>query len=231
VVDENRPPRRRYIQGLRAEETAQTRARILAVARERLADADQLSVHEIAGLAGVSVQTLYSHFGSKGGLLSALTEQFSTEVGLLAGFDQVWRCRHGEAALRAMAETTLGFWHNAWTFVQFALRVRRTDPEVEARIAGLDESRLGDLVVICRRLREEDRLRPGVAPARAARLAFALTTPYVYEALVKQCGLSAPVATRMVVDATVDAVLRPGTQPIQAVAIDWARLGLKSPVA
>src|SRR5438270_9295864 len=42
---------------------------------------------------------------------------------------------------------------------KFALRRRQTDPEVGARIDRLDRSRLGHLVVICRRLGEEGRLK------------------------------------------------------------------------
>jgi len=227
VSNERLPARRRYTQRLRADETARTRARILAITRERLADADQLSVQEIARLSGVSVQTLYSHFGSKGGLLAAVTEEISREVGLLAGFDRVWLSRDGEAALRTMVETTLRFWHDAWSFVQFALRVRRSDVEVEDRVALLDDSRLADLVVICRRLRQEKRLKPSLTPVKAASLVSALTSPYVYEELVKRGGMSAPAATRMVVDAAADAVLRPGTQPARATEVDWAKLGLK----
>lgn len=222
---------RPYTQRLRADKAAETRSSILAAARALLPDADELKVEEVARRAGVSVPTLYSHFRSKSGLLSALLGQIESEAGLFAGFERVWRSPDGEAALRTMLEATLRFWQHAWTFVAFALRVRRTDSELGARFDRLDRSRLGHLVVICRRLRDERRLRAGLSPARAGRLAFALSTPYVYEALVVQFGVPAPSAKRMVVDAVVGAVLRPGSSPVRAAdPIDWAALGLKPPV-
>jgi AcrR family transcriptional regulator len=221
---------RPYKQGLRAEKSAETRTRILAAARELMPEADHLQVEDIARRAGVSVPTLYSHFGSKGGLLSALTGQVESEAGLFAGFARVWQCRDGEAALRIMLDSTMRFWQEAWTFIEFALRVRRTDEELAARIGRLDESRLGHLEVICKRLRQEGRLRPGVTPAKAARITFALTTPYVYEALVVHGGLPSRAARQIAVDAAVGAVISPETEPVQVSAIDWNRLGLRPPV-
>ena len=60
------------------------------MARTLLPQADQLQVEEVAQRAGVSVPTLYSHFGSKGGLLSALVGQIERELGLYGGFERVW---------------------------------------------------------------------------------------------------------------------------------------------
>ncbi len=221
---------RPYKQGLRAEKSAETRTRILAAARALLPEADRFQVDEIARRADVSVPTLYSHFGSKVGLLSALTAQIEEEAGLFAGFARVWQSRDGESALRTMLEATFAFWEYGWSFVGFSLRVRRADPEFGARIDRLDRSRFGHLVVICRRLDQEDRLRSGTTPETAARLAFALTTPYVYEAMVVHGGIPASEATDLVGDATVGAVIRPGSQPVPAKSINWKALGLRPPV-
>jgi AcrR family transcriptional regulator len=221
---------RKYNQGLRAEKSTATRTKILAATRTLLPEADQLNVEEIARRAGVAVPTLYSHFGSKGGLLSALTDHISREAGLFAGFDRVWASQDGEAALRTMLDTTLDFWRHAWTFIQFGLRVRRADAELGARFDRIDKSRLGHLVVICKRLRDERRLKPGLTPAKAAQLAFALTTPYVYESLVVYGGMPARTARQLIVTVAVESLLRPGSVPIRSKNIDWPKLGLKPPV-
>ena len=152
------------------------------------------------------------------------------EAGLFDGFAKVWLCEDGEAALRTMLEATLRFWTEAWVFIQFGLRVRRVDVELGARFDRLDQSRLGHLVVICRRLRQEKRLRPHFSAEQAALLVFALTTPYVYEALSTTGGLSAAEATRMVVAAATGAVVDPATHPQRSPAIDWVKLGLEPPV-
>ena len=218
-----------YVQRSRAEKANETRERILAAARELAPQADALKVEEIARRAGVSLPTLYSHFGSKVGLLTALIGEIEREAGLFAGFSRVWKSTDGEAALRTMLDLTLSFWERAWTYIAFCLRVRRTDPDLGERFDRIDASRVGHLVVICRRLREEGRLRPGVSPERAGRLAFALTTPYVYEALVVQSGVPARAARRMVVEAATGAVVRPDTPAVRAEGIDWGRLGLRPP--
>src|SRR2546421_12451264 len=113
---------RPYEQRLRADKTAATRARILSATRALLPKAEQLNVDEIARRAGVFVPTLYSHFGSKGGLLSALTNQISREAALYAGFERVWACTDGAAALPTMVAATFGCWPGAWDSVRFGLR-------------------------------------------------------------------------------------------------------------
>lgn len=206
----------------------ETRRRILTVAGKHLPNADALQVEEIARLADVSVQTIYSHFGSKGGLLAAMADEIENEAGLYAGFESIWRSKHGEAALRTALNAALRLWEQAWNFVAFTLRVRRTDAELRARLEGFDKSRLEHLLVICRRLDEEGRLADGLSASRAALLAFALTTPYVYEALVVDKRIPARAARRLVVESVLRAVLKPGSRPVPADTIDWKRLGLRS---
>jgi AcrR family transcriptional regulator len=216
--------KRSYNQRVRAERARQTRARILAATREQLPEADQMRVEEIATSAEVSVQTLYSHFGSKGGLLVAMFEEVMEDAGLYAGFGRVWASRDGETALRAMVEAALGFWADAWPLIEFCLRVRRTDRELGARIDGFDASRLQDMRVICVRLAEEGRLREGLTAEDAARLAFALTSPYIHEALVIQAGTPAEVARRQVADLVTRNLVRVDTQPVrEGRSVDWSR--------
>jgi len=204
----------------------ETRRRILAATRRHLPAADLLHVEEIADLAKVSVQTVYTHFGSKGGLLVALAAETQKEAGLL-GFERVWSSNHGEAALRAMLESTFELCDYAWPYIAFTLRVRRSDSELDALITRYDKSRLLHLIVICRRLQKEGRLAGRLTTAQAARLAFSFTTPYVYEALVVQNGLPPRVARALVVDAIIGAVVRPGSQAVPTDKIDWTRLGLR----
>src|SRR2546423_7879598 len=124
---------RSYTQRLRAEKSTQTRAAILAAARDLFAEADELKVDQIADRAGVSVPTLYTHFESKGKLLSAVVGEISREVGLFAGFERVWRGHDGGAALRTMLRTTFRFWHRAWGLAGVGLWGRRGAPPRRVR--------------------------------------------------------------------------------------------------
>jgi len=74
------------------------------------------------------------------------------------------------------------------------------------------------------------RPRTRASPARAARAAFALTTPYVYGELVVHGGLPLSSAARIAVDAALDAVIRRGSDPVRSERIDWTKLGLGPPV-
>jgi AcrR family transcriptional regulator len=214
---------RTYVQRARAAKTLETKQRILQLSRKHLPTADELRIEEIAKLAKVSIQTLYSHFGSKGGLLGELFEQEMNQAGLYGGFERVWSPKHGEQALRRMLESTLAFWQSAWPLIEFALRVRRTDRDVGARIEGFDKGRLGHLQLICRRLQDERRLRRGLSASRAARLAFSLSTPYVYEALVVQNEVAVRIAYEMIIDAVIGVIIDPATEPVVSNHMNWVR--------
>lgn len=69
--------RRRYDSSLRAERALGTRERILDAAKELFTarGVDEVTVSEIASVAGVSAPTLYALFQSKTGILKAVVER------------------------------------------------------------------------------------------------------------------------------------------------------------
>lgn len=74
---------RRYQSRLRAEQAEVTRARILdAAIRVMAAGVATVSVPAVARAAGVSVPTVYRHFGTKGDLLAALYPHAERRAGL-----------------------------------------------------------------------------------------------------------------------------------------------------
>lgn len=79
--------KREYDMTARAEATGRTRDRLLEAAREGFADRryDDVTLAEIASAAGVTVQTLLNHFGSKEGLMRAAAERFAGEIADLRG--------------------------------------------------------------------------------------------------------------------------------------------------
>ena len=74
---------RRYVLRARAERADETRRRILASAREALFTVpfDDLTLPLVAAKAEVTTQTVRNHFASKAGLLHALSESLSQELG------------------------------------------------------------------------------------------------------------------------------------------------------
>src|ERR687896_1020326 len=87
---------------LRERHAALTRSLILEVARRRFAEQgySAAGVRPIAEEAGVSVQTLYSAFGSKHGLLLALVDLAREQTGGLRTWDLIER---SEDALEIVA--------------------------------------------------------------------------------------------------------------------------------
>src|SRR5438093_1006429 len=77
-------PGRTYRSTLRDEQTDGTRIRILeALVRTMAAGVAGLSVPAVAREAGVSIPTIYRHFGSKQGLLEALQPYVIQKGGLV----------------------------------------------------------------------------------------------------------------------------------------------------
>jgi AcrR family transcriptional regulator len=181
-----------------------------------------MSVDAIAAKAEVSVQTLYTHFGSKRGLLLAVIDSIQQDVGLYADFDAVWSSRDGGTALRRMLEATFRLWHGAWPFISFTEQMRRTDDEIGRYLEEVDGYRRSNLRSITDRLSFERRLRPGLDAERAAELAFALSLPSVYEELAVRRARAFEEAMGLLVDAAVDAIVDASTAPATDPPADWS---------
>lgn len=190
----------------RAESYDATRRRILDAA-ERCVAERTFGVREIAERADVTVQTVYAHFNSKAGLITALMQEVSRTHGLVADLGRVWQRDTGRDKLEAMVEATFAFWHRAWPFISFMLIARRQDEEFAAQVRGFDEARLSDLATICEELASAHELRAGLRAQSAAALVFALVGPSVYEELVASHRVPFATASRMLVETVRVAVL------------------------
>jgi len=203
-----------------------TRQRIIRATRQMVKRGSELPVDEVARRAGVSVQTIYSNFGSKRGLVLAAIDDMQQEVGLYDELEAVFASPHGEAALRRMLQATFRLWDRGWPLVAFTLRARRIDKELGAQLTEVDTMRRTHLWVICRRLDMEGRLRTPGAAEPAADVAFALSTPTVFEDLVHGRGWPADHAADTVADIVVAAIVDPTTQPMTDPPPDGGALGL-----
>lgn len=213
---------RPYTHRHRAESTARTRERIVATALELLPAGSDVSVDTIAETAGVSVQTIYTHFGSKRGLLIAALDAAQRDAGLYADLDWVWSSPDGETALRRMAEATVRLWDRAWPFVAFSERARRMDPEIGRHLAEVDRYRRLNLRSITDRLADEGRLRVGVGADRAADLAFALTVPSVYDELVHAQAWPVADAAAMVAETVASSIIEAASPSAIDAPADWS---------
>src|SRR5262245_63673539 len=205
---------------------ATTLQRIIRATRLMANRGSDLPVDEVARRADVSVQTIYSHFGSKRGLILAAIDDMQREVGLYDAFEAVFASPHGEAALRKMITATFDLWDRGWQLVAFTLRARRSDRELGAQLAEVDTMRRMHLWVICRRIDSEGRLRMPGASELAADLAFALSTPTVYEELVQVRSWQVGAAGERIADIIVRELVDDSKPPVTDPPPDWNALGL-----
>jgi TetR/AcrR family transcriptional regulator, regulator of autoinduction and epiphytic fitness len=90
---------------LRSEHAAATRARVLRAARTLFAEAgySATTIAALAEEAGVAVQTLYSAFGSKGGLALAVMQDAVASSGINEAMGAALREPDGAKAIRILA--------------------------------------------------------------------------------------------------------------------------------
>jgi AcrR family transcriptional regulator len=145
---------RPYRAGQRQAATEQTRARIVAAARELLISPGgyaHFSIETVARQADVARMTVYHHFGSKLGLLEALSDSLAASGGmqeLATAFQQP----EPLAALNCYIEIFGHFWDADRSVLRRLRALAALDPDVGQLIQTRDEWRLRGLQVIGQRL-------------------------------------------------------------------------------
>ncbi len=148
---------RPYRLGQRQVSTEQTRARILAAARELLSDSQGLSgfsIDAVARQADVARMTVYHQFGSKVGLLEALSDSLAAH----GGMEQLANAFHHPEPLDALAQyiAVFGrFWNSDRIVLRRLRALAALDPDFEQVIRGRDEWRRNGLRVLVGRLVEK----------------------------------------------------------------------------
>jgi AcrR family transcriptional regulator len=176
---------RRYCLGQRQVAADQTRARILAAARELLTAGGSFTgftVDAVARQAGVARMTVYHQFGSKMGLLEAMFDD-------VAARGQIRRLAESFArpdALDALSEfiATFGrFWGSDRLLIRRLRALAALDPDFARALATRDERRRECLRVLLRRL-PPGRGRPSAAGlADAVDVVHTLTSFETFDAL------------------------------------------------
>ena len=154
---------RPYRLGQRQATTEQTRARIINAARELLAESSGFSgfsIDAVARQADVARMTVYHQFGSKIGLLEALSDSLAAHGGMEHLADAFRR----PEPLDALDEyiTVFGRFWSADRLVMRRLRaLAALDPDFEHVIRTRDEWRRRGVRAIAERLVERHVLSPG----------------------------------------------------------------------
>ncbi|MGZ3609470.1 MAG: TetR/AcrR family transcriptional regulator [Ktedonobacteraceae bacterium] len=141
---------RPYRLGQRQKATEQTRARILVAARELLLTSDAFSgfsIDAVARQADVARMTVYHQFGSKIGLLEALSDSLAAH----GGMEQLANAFRQSDPLKALDEfiTVFSrFWQSDRLVTRRLRALSALDPDFEKVIKARDERRRQGLHVI-----------------------------------------------------------------------------------
>lgn len=176
-------------QRVRSRRTEVTRNAIIDAARALFTEQGyaQTSVNAIADAAGVAVQTIYSTFGSKRGVLTALLERIDRSgiepvaVRIAATSDPVEML-----TLTASLERTTR--EQATDVLRVLLEAAAADPEIgEIWEAAFDHHRSG-IASVCQALLDEGSLRSGLDLESAIATALAITSMEAYRELLDRRG-------------------------------------------
>ena len=161
---------RPYRLGQRQVAADETRARVLAAARDQLAKEASFSIDAVARRADVARMTVYYQFGSKRGLLEALFDLLAARGGLQQ-LPDAFRQSDPKLALDRLVEIFARFWSSDRVVMRRLRAMAALDPELDQVLRDRVEGLRNGLRVIV------SRLPKGKAPvAETVDLLFALTS-------------------------------------------------------
>lgn len=185
TVKDKRP----YRTGLREEQAQLTRRRILEAAGILFVQRgySQVTMQEIAREAGVAYQTVFSQFGNKLQLATALCSLEFSHVGETVAMLAAGRAAEDpERWLRSLGAFARRLYEPCAEILRFMLE--SGDPELLAQRRDIDARRLGHLSPLGPQLEESGRLRAGMTGTLAVDLVWSMTSPLTYEQLVLDRG-------------------------------------------
>jgi AcrR family transcriptional regulator len=176
---------RRYRMDQRQEATAQTRAQILAAARTLLGAPEGISaftIDAVARQAGVARMTVYYQFGSKVGLLEAISDDFAAR-GQMDRLATAFQQPDPLEALDRYIATFASFWETDRLSMRRLRALAALDPDFETVIRARDERRRTGARVLVGRLLTQPGLADQGAIDELVNMLFTLTSFEFFDTL------------------------------------------------
>src|SRR2546421_10304290 len=145
---------RPYRLGQRQVAADETRARVLAAAREQLAKETSFSIDAVARRADVARMTVYYQFGSKRGLLEGLFDMLAARGGL-RGLPPAFQQADPRVALDGLIDVFARFWSSDRLVLRRLRAMAALDPELDDVLGERNEGRRQGLRVIVSRLESQ----------------------------------------------------------------------------
>lgn len=179
---------RPYHSPARQQQAEQTRARIIAAARElfRSAGYAATTMEAIASSAQVSAKTVEAAFGSKRGVLAALVDPLASAGPPRDLVDQIRAAVDPRDRLRLVAELTRRAYEAAVPEFELMRSAAAIAPEIADAARQVDSRRRDNQARLAAFLAQRGVLRGDLDPDQAADIIWTLTGYDVYRALVTQ---------------------------------------------
>jgi AcrR family transcriptional regulator len=132
-----------------------TRTAILEAVLDLLDSQERATYEAVAQVAGVSRQTVYTHFPTRAGLLVGAVDHARETTGLAAASSSVLEAPTARAALEAFVEMHCSIVPRILPAYVAVERERSLDPEIEAAFVGRAASRRQLALLVATRLHAE----------------------------------------------------------------------------
>jgi len=179
---------RPYHSPARQHQAEQTRARILAAARDlfRSGGYAGTKMEAIASSAGVSAKTVAAAFGSKRGVLAALVDPLASGGPPRHLVDQIRAAADPRDRLRLVAELTLSAYQASVPEFELMRSAAAIAPEIAAAARQVESRRRANQARLVAFFREKGVLREDLDADQATDIIWALTSYDLYRALVNE---------------------------------------------
>jgi AcrR family transcriptional regulator len=177
--------RRAYNLGLRQVAAEENRRRIVAAARDLLADESGppgFTVEAVARRAGVARMTIYHQFGSKRGVLEALFDNLANR-GLMPHLRPVFHEPIATRALDGLIAAFAAFWDSDRIVLRRARALAALDLEIAESVRARDEMRRQHLRNILARMDKAEGAPPAKTLPETIDVLHTLTSFETFDAL------------------------------------------------
>ncbi len=186
-----------------------TRLEILDAAWDLIADRGAaVSMAEIAAAVGMTRQSVYVHFNSRGGLLMALVRRADERFSIWEGFETAMEEEDPAARLDAVLKVWLNFVPRIHPVATDLIRMRATDEDA----ARAWEDRMSELLKFYRGmvtgLKKQGALAPDWSVPRATDFLWTSSSVQVWDLLVRERGWSETAAGQCIRRTICDSLLR-----------------------
>ncbi len=166
-----------------------TRAEVLDAAWDLISrQGADVSVSEIAKAVGISRQTIYLHFGSRGGLLVALVRRADERFEIKEQFDAALALRDPSERMGKTLAAWLGFVPKIYPVAKDLIRLRETDPEAAAAWTDRMQELREWLFEMMSSLEQDGALQSEWSSREASQFFWAQTSVQVWGLLRHDCG-------------------------------------------